>query len=487
MRLAGSLRATFTWWFAGTLVVLYGVAATAVWLHLRAGDRHYAILTLKAEGEAVASYLAATGRIDAPEFAGPETAPFPIWFRLRQGALILAETPGAPRLATGHAGATEDGTPTEWASSIRGAYLSVHHAVGGALQGAVLEVIAPTAPVLAAERRLALALALGGIMVIPLAALGGRFLAQRAVRSVDDLVARIRTLDSGRVGDRLVLPSGTVEEVAVLAGAFNDLLGALENNVETMRRFTADASHEIRNPLSVLRVGLEVALRRPRDAEEYRRLIQDNVQEIQRLQAVLEGLLALAREVPGAPHPLVRTAVDLSDMVAQTIETFATVASERRIRIDSVIEPDLVIQGDAHVLRLAAFNLVDNALKHSPPDTRVAVSLAARNGDITLVVADEGSGIPLERRERLFERYSRASTSEAGVGGLGLSVVAWVAARHGGQVRLVDSTRGATFELSFPAPARTDVRPVTLDTVPVAAGVPASATLASKSRARWRA
>jgi signal transduction histidine kinase len=99
--------------------------------------------------------------------------------------------------------------------------------------------------------------------------------------------------------------------------------GRESGTVETMRRFTADASHEIRNPLSVLRVGLEVALRRPRDVAEYRRLIQGNLQEIQRLQAVLEGLLALAREVPGTPHPLMRTAVDLSAVVAQTVEAFS--------------------------------------------------------------------------------------------------------------------------------------------------------------------
>ena len=88
---ARSLRAAFTWWFAGTLVVLYGVVATAVWLHSRTSDQQYAILTLKAEGEAVAGYLAATGRLDAPEFSAPETAPFPIWFRLRQGTRVLAQ------------------------------------------------------------------------------------------------------------------------------------------------------------------------------------------------------------------------------------------------------------------------------------------------------------------------------------------------------------------------------------------------------------
>ena len=339
MHPARSLRAAFTWWFAGTLVVLYGVVATAVWLHSRASDQQYAILTLKAEGEAVAGYLAATGRLDAPEFSAPETAPFPIWFRLRQGTRILAQTPGAPELVDRTSATTKDEILTEWAPSIKGPYLSVHHAIGGSLQGATLEIIAPTVSLLAAERRLGVALILGGIVVIPLAALGGRLLAQRALRSVNGLVSGIRSLDSSRLSDRLALPRGTVEEVAILASAFNDLLDALESNVDTMRRFTANASHEIRNPLSVLRIGLEVALRRPREAAEYRKVIRENLQEIQRLQAVLEGLLALAREVPGAPHPLLSTPVDISHLLGQTVDTFSTVAVERRIHVEQAIEP----------------------------------------------------------------------------------------------------------------------------------------------------
>jgi signal transduction histidine kinase len=131
----------------------------------------------------------------------------------------------------------------------------------------------------------------------------------------------------------------------------------------------------------------------------------------------------------------------------------------------------MVIQGDAHLLRLAAFNLVDNALKHSPPGTRVEVSLAARNAEMALVVADQGVGVAPERRKELFQRYSRVqSTSEAGVGGLGLSVVAWVAARHGGHVRVLDSARGATFEFSLPGPSRQEPTPVALDTASAAAG-----------------
>jgi signal transduction histidine kinase len=462
----------FTWWFAATLVVLYGVGATAVWLYSRTSDRHYAILTLKAEGEAVAGYLAATGRLDAPEFAGLETAPFPIWFRLWQDAQVLAETPGAPASVVPHHGPTKDEILTAWAPSIRGPFVSVYHVVGGPLQGAILEVIAPTASVLRAEQRLGVGLALGGIIVIPLAALGGRVLAQRALRPVDGLVTRIRSLDSARLSDRLSVPPGTVEEVTILASAFNDLLDVLERNVDTMRRFTADASHEIRNPLSVLRLGLEVALRRPRDVAEYRHVIQENLQEIERLQAVLEGLLTLAREVPGAPHPLASAPVDLSELIAQTADTFATAAAERGIRIDRDIQPDLAVQGDAHLLRLVVFNLLDNALKHSPPDATVRVVLAGQGDEVNLRVSDEGPGVAPENRERLFRRYSRAvRAGEPGVGGLGLSVVAWVAERHRGRVQLLDTARGAKFEVTLPSLAP-KVRPPGDTEVPPAEASP---------------
>jgi signal transduction histidine kinase len=467
---ARSLRAAFTWWFAGTLVVLYGVVATAVWVHSRASDQQYAILTLKAEGEAVAGYLAATGRLDAPEFSAPETAPFPIWFRLRQGSHVIAQTPGAPEPAARSSALTKDEILTEWAPSMKGPYLSVHHAIGGTLQGATLEVIAPTASLLAAERRLAVGLVFGGILVIPLAALGGRLLARRALRSVNGLVTGIRGLDSSRLSDRLALPRGTVEEVAILASAFNDLLDALETNVETMRRFTADASHEIRNPLSVLRVGLEVALRRPREAAEYRKVIQDNLQEIERLQAVLEGLLALAREVPGTPHPILPTRVDIAHLLSQTVETFSTVAAERRIRLEPDIEAGLIVRGDAHLLRLAAFNLIDNALKHSPADARVCVTLAARDTVVEMVVADQGPGVAPENRARLFRRYTRTGQAdEPGVGGLGLNVVAWVAERHGGQVRLLEREPGAAFQVTLPIAEPSESMVVRSETSPVGA------------------
>jgi signal transduction histidine kinase len=447
----GSLRMRFTWWFAGTLLLLYGVGAAAIWLHSRTSDHHFAVLTLKAEAEVVAAYLTATGRVDAPEFRAPEATPFPIWFRLIRGGRVIAQTPGAPPIPVGKGLPTNNEILTEWSPTLRGRYLVVYHMVGGDLGDAMLQVIAPTASLVSADRRLALALVCVGLVVIPLAALGGRRLAQRALRPLDGLVAQIRGLDSSRLSDRLELPGTSVAEVVVFAGAFNDLLGRLETSVELMRRFTADASHEIRNPLTVIRTGLEVALRRARQPEEYRALMEENLQEIRRLQAVLEGLLTLAREVPGAPYPVAKVPVDFSGLLEQTADTFSTVAAERGVLIREDIEPGLILDGDPQLIRLAAFNLIDNALKHSPAEETVRLTARAREDEIELVVADRGPGVAVGNREHLFRRFFRADQPPgAGVGGLGLSVVWWVTELHGGRVRLLETERGAAFQVVLP-------------------------------------
>ncbi len=459
MRPSPSLRAMFTWWFAGTLVILYGVAAGAIWIHARTSDHHYAVLTLKAEAEVVAAYLTTTGRADAPEFKAPEATPFPIWFRLIQGGRVVIQTPGAPPIPVGKGYPSNDEILTEWSPTLRGRYLVVYHVVGGSLGDGILQAIAPTASLVSAQRRLGGVLVFVGLVVIPLAALGGRGLAQRALRPLNGLVAKIRALDSSRLSNRLDLPDGSVEEVVVFAVAFNDLLGRLEASVELMQRFTADASHEIRNPLTVIRTGLEVALRRPRQPEEYRALMEENLQEIRRLQAVLEGLLALAREVPGSRYPVAKSPVNLSRLLEQTVDTFSTMAAERGILIEEDIEPGLVLEGDAQLLRLVAFNLMDNAIKHSPAEETVRVKALGREHEIELTVADGGPGVAVGVREHLFQRFFRAPQAPgAGVGGLGLSVVWWVTGLHGGRVRLLDTERGAAFEVVLPRHGPDDPR-----------------------------
>ena len=329
----------------------------------------------------------------------------------------------------------------------------VQHDVGGERPDLIVEAIGRVGPALEAQRRVRNGLLLGGLVVIPIAALGGRLLAARAMRSVDSLVTAIHQLNSERLGDRLVFEGTMVDEIAVLTGAFNDLLSRLEASVQTMRRFTADASHEIRNPLTILRTGFEVALRRPRTAEEYQSLLRKHLQEIDRLQRVVEGLLAFARQEPGRETPIVRERLDFSRLVAESASSFGEIAAERRIGFACSITPGLEVLGDADLLRLIGFNLIDNALKHAPDGSDIEILVEPLAAGVRLVVADRGRGVPEQDRSRIFERFFRneQEPGRAAVGGLGLSVVRWVAETHGGGVRLLDRSPGAAFEVLLPA------------------------------------
>jgi len=440
-----TLVSRLTWWFAVSLLALYGLPATLVYLYESVQARQYSMLTLKTEAESLASYVAQSGSLDAPELRKPEEAPIPMWLRVTRDGRVLAQTPGTPTLPARNG-------PEEVVSVSYGReYIVVRHEVGGRTPGQWVEAIGSMEPLEQDQRRLGAGLLLIGLVVIPLAALGGRALAGRALRPIGGLVAAIRGLDPAHMDSRLPVPGKVVEEVTVLSTAFNGLLDRLDENVERMRRFTADASHEIRNPLSVLRTGLEIGLRRERSVPEYQELLRENLREIERLHAVVEGLLLLARDGSREGLRMAREPVDLSQVVSETAGSLAASAAEFGVRIEMTAEPGCTVAGDAGLLRLVVFNLLDNALKHSPEGESVSVEVGRSNGDAALRIADRGPGVRPEDRDRLFERFFRGGpASGTGVGGIGLSVVRWVAEAHGGSVRLLDSDRGAVFEVVLP-------------------------------------
>lgn len=457
MKTRGSLLARLTWWFAASLLALYGISATLVYLYASAQERQYAVLTLKTEAEAVAAYVADRGALDAPELAEPESDPIPMWMRVEKNGHVLAETPGTPAQAVAATAALE---PEERGPVVsvfylrtKPSYMVVRHRVGGKQEGTYVEAIGSMAPLIRAKQRLGLGLFLVGLVVIPLSALGGRGLAQQALRPIQGLVVSIRGIDPE---GHQRLPEGGVEEVAILSSSFNALLGRLEENVGRMRRFTADASHEIRNPLSVLRTGIEIALRRERPAAEYQELLRENLQEIDRLNTVIEGILLLARDMPAQGLHLNRSLLDLGELVRATAAFFSAHAAERGVTIQTEAGPGLRISGDAALLRLVVFNLLDNALKHSPDGETVRVEVRPQPprtaaGMVAILVADHGPGVRPEDRDRVFQRFFRGGpASGSGVGGIGLSVVRWIAEAHGGSARLLDTERGAAFEVDLP-------------------------------------
>ncbi|MGE0640617.1 MAG: ATP-binding protein [Thermoanaerobaculia bacterium] len=439
--------------FAGTLVALYSMVAIGVWSSSRQNGRQFATLALKTEAESVASYVAASGRLDASELAEMEREPFPIWMRITDGSRVLAETPGSPDPPRRAPKSTEEvkyWRPAPGADSL----LVLRHAVGGPVTGLGDEVtvvaIADIGSVRLLERRLGVGLVLLAALMIPLATWIGRLVARRALAPLTGLVAEIRGLSESDTSERLTVPPGSVIEVAHLSESFNDVLDRLDSNLETMRRSTEDTSHENRNPPAVLRTGLEVHLRHERTGDEYRALLTENLDEIRRLQSTLDGLLWLARSGPDRNGLLQREAVDLARAASETAARFDAVAAERHAAIEVRSPGRLDFDCDPRLVRLILFNLLDNALKHGPEGRPVVLEVSPDGDGVLLAVTTEGAPIPPQQRDRLFERYDRPSArARGGVGGLGLSVIRWAAEEHGGVTRYVAEAGRNRFEATL--------------------------------------
>lgn len=457
-----SLQGRITLGAGALFFLLYAVAGALVLLiDARTARRQLEVL-LYAQARSLAGSYASTHRLDDPDLTAlDQEAPFPVWLRVVRRGRVLAATPGLQSLGSGHRETAGDGHLEIWTPE-HGRRMAVvtcrvwnaPGSPGSRSSDTEVEAFASLHLLRQRERDLAYALAAVGLLLIPLAALAGRLLAARALRPVDALVRSIRGLDSDRLEQRLAAP-GAVAEIAQLTGAFNRLLERLEESVETMRRFTADASHELRTPISILRTGLEVTLRKERTAGEYREVLEENLEEIERVQRIVEALLTLARRGAGEMR---RETVDLADVVAGALKTIRPLADQKSLRLDSAIAPGLQIEGDPDQLRLMALNLLDNAVKFTPAGGRIRLLLEALPGRVRLEVRDDGPGVAAEDRPFLFDRFYRSRAARPNgstTGGLGLSLVRWVAERHGGEARLLETDGpGAAFEVALrPRPA----------------------------------
>lgn len=293
-----------------------------------------------------------------------------------------------------------------------------------------------------------------GLGAALLAAVGavGMVLARKIFGAVDDIALKARRIGEANLDERLP-HSGEDDEIGHLVGTLNDMLDRLEQTFEVQRRFTADASHELRSPLSRLRTEIEVTLRRPRDAADYVATLRSCLEEVGRMTSLVEELLMLARLDAGQEHaPPEPVALDV--LAEEVRQRLAAAAREREVRV--LLETGepvsaRVAHGPA-ILVLA--NLLDNAIKFSPRGAQVIVR-AGREGDAaSLSVADEGPGIPGEELPRLFDRFYRGAGARAesveGIG-LGLALAQSVARAYGGRVSAANRPGGgAVFTVVFP-------------------------------------
>jgi signal transduction histidine kinase len=277
-------------------------------------------------------------------------------------------------------------------------------------------------------RSLRTAFLIGGPLALLLASLGGYVLAGAALRPIEAMRRRAAEISSSSLDERLPVPAAN-DEVARLGATLNEMLARIEGGLARERRFVADASHQLRTPLALLKTELELALRRARSADELRDALRSAAESSDRLARLTEDLLLLARAEEGR-IPLKAEQTDVADVLQQVAERFGA-------EVDA--EP-LVITADRLRLEQALTNMVDNAVRHG--GGKVKLNARIRNGTAELHVLDEGPGFPREFLGRAFERFSRADASGADGSGLGLAIVETIARAHGGRANAANRPEG---------------------------------------------
>ncbi len=283
-----------------------------------------------------------------------------------------------------------------------------------------------------------------------LTGMGGAFLAYTALRPVDRIVRNIEQIESTNLHQRLEITHST-DEIGRLIEVLNRMLDRLDRSFHSQQRFIADASHELRSPLANLRMALEFALRRKRSETEYEQVLQSALEDVDRLGALVKGLLTLAR-ADSAHLEVAQHAVLLSSLLQRVLMNYQRVAQKKGIQIELSV-PTLIVRGDSEWLYQLFANLVENALRYTPAPGKIEVTGFCQNDLIKIQVWDTGIGIAPEHLPHIFERFYRVDKERSraeGGSGLGLAICQEIVRAHGGTLT-VESTpgQGSVFTVSL--------------------------------------
>jgi signal transduction histidine kinase len=276
----------------------------------------------------------------------------------------------------------------------------------------------------------------------------GYWLAGRALAPIGALAAGLGGIEARELDRRLA--RGSVEdEVARLTDAINALLVRVAHASEAERRFAADAAHELRTPLAVLRAGLEIAVARERSGPEYADAISAAIRETMALCQMSDELLALAR----LDHDVTvaRSPIQFGPLVREVTEAVEPLLEAKQLELRDTLDAEVIVNGDRDYLRRLIVNLLDNALKFTPPQGWIAVGLRASDGVATLRIADSGPAIAADDLPRIFDRFFRSKSSGTAGSGLGLSLCREIARIHGGEIYATNlASGGAEFVVTLP-------------------------------------
>jgi heavy metal sensor kinase len=287
--------------------------------------------------------------------------------------------------------------------------------------------------------------------MLVLAALGGYFLSRRVLQPVDQITAALRSITIGNLSRRLPV-SNAGDELQRLAETCNEMLARLEDAVERINRFTADASHELRSPVALIRTVAEYALRNPNLDRDSHEAFSEILAESVETGHLLEDMLTLARADAGYASAVFEP-VDLTDLVQDVCSKLRPMAEAKgqTVAVYTGNKPAW-ISGDRSILRRLLSILLDNAVKYTPPQGRIEVRLTATASQAVFSVRDSGIGIPEALLPRVFDRFVRADPSRGEVNGtgLGLAIAKCIAGAHDASLTVVSSEQeGSTFTVEF--------------------------------------
>jgi len=290
-------------------------------------------------------------------------------------------------------------------------------------------------------------------IVLLLASLGGYWISRRALAPVDEITREARVIGIQNLSQRLAVPASG-DEIQRLSETWNGMLARLEGAVKRLSQFTADASHELRTPIALIRTTAELTLRRERSAETYREALRQVVLESERTTRLVEDLLLLARSDAGLPSlPLER--MELTPLVQDVCQQGRVLAEARQLQISAEM-PDgpVYVEANDPALRRMLLLLLDNAVKYTPSGGQITLSVDRGPAGATVAVRDTGIGIPETALPHVFERFYRVDESrnrDAGGTGLGLSIAKWIAERHHASLEAESVVgEGSVFRIRFP-------------------------------------
>ncbi len=299
-----------------------------------------------------------------------------------------------------------------------------------------------------ALERLRTALLIGSGLLSLLAGVAGYFLAGRALAPIDKITNTARRISTAELSARLNLPD-TGDEVSRLAATFDEMLARIETGFDRERQFTADASHELRTPLTAMKTILEMVRTSERSPAEYRGALDDLAEETDRLHALVQELLQLARGEGG--WELQREEIDLTLLLVDVADSLRPVMQNKGIDLRCDLPPSLIISGDTDQLIRLFVNLLDNALNYTEKGI-ISLSAQQTEGYARIDIADTGIGIPSEHLPHIFERFYRVESARSARGtGLGLSIARQIVQAHGGRLTAQSEVgQGTTFSVYLP-------------------------------------